>query len=74
VEEMVSVEQNLQVELKKVLFAMETKRTDFDNILQDVNKVKKYANDLQHSAARVAMNRAVEFVLIAMFGASVLNR
>jgi hypothetical protein len=35
------------VELKKVLFAMETKRTDFDNILQDVNKVKKYANDLQ---------------------------
>jgi hypothetical protein len=34
VEEMVSVEQNLQVELKKVLFAMETKRTDFDNILQ----------------------------------------
>ena len=26
---------------------METKRTDFDNILQDVNKVKKYANDLQ---------------------------
>ena len=47
VEEMVSVEQNLQVELKKVLVAMETKRTDFDNILQDVNKVKKYANDLQ---------------------------
>ena len=47
VEEMVSVEHNLQVELKKVLVAMETKRTDFDNILQDVNKVKKYANDLQ---------------------------
>jgi hypothetical protein len=35
------------VELKKVLVAMETKRTDFDNIMQDVNKVKKYANDLQ---------------------------
>jgi hypothetical protein len=27
-----------------------------------------------HNAARVAMNQAVEFVLIAMFGASVLNR
>jgi hypothetical protein len=26
---------------------METKRTDFDNIRQDVNKVKKYATDLQ---------------------------
>ena len=32
VEEMVSEEQNLQVQLKKVLVAMETKRTDFDNI------------------------------------------
>jgi hypothetical protein len=47
VEEMVLAEQNLQVELKKVLVAMETKRTDFDNIRQDVNKVKKYAIDLQ---------------------------
>jgi secreted Zn-dependent insulinase-like peptidase len=47
VEEMVSEEQNLQVQLKKVLVAMETKRTDFDNIRQDVNKVKTYANDLQ---------------------------
>ena len=47
VEEMVSQEQNLQVKLKKVLVAMETKRTDFDNIWQDVNKVKKYATDLQ---------------------------
>ena len=46
-EGMVSVEQNLQVELKKVLVAMVTKRTDFDNILQDVNKVKKFASDLQ---------------------------
>ena len=26
---------------------METKRTDFDNIRQDVNTVKKYATDLQ---------------------------
>ena len=43
---MVSEEQNLQVQLKKVLFAMETKRADFDNIRQDVNKVKTYANDL----------------------------
>jgi secreted Zn-dependent insulinase-like peptidase len=47
VEEMVLAEQNLQVELKKVLVAIETKRTDFDNIRQDVNKVKKYATDLQ---------------------------
>jgi selenophosphate synthetase-related protein len=35
------------VELKKVLVVMETKRTDFDNIRQDVNKIKKYASDLQ---------------------------
>jgi DNA repair exonuclease SbcCD ATPase subunit len=38
VEEMVSVEQNLQVELKKVLVVMESKRTDFDIIRQDVDK------------------------------------
>ena len=44
---MVLGDQNLQVELKKVLVAMETKRTGFDNIRQDVNKVKKYASDLQ---------------------------
>ena len=44
---MVSEEQHLQVELKKVLVAIETKRTDFDNIRQDVSKVKKYATDLQ---------------------------
>jgi hypothetical protein len=30
VEEMVSVEQNLQVQLMNVLVAMEAKRTDFD--------------------------------------------
>ena len=47
VEEMVSVEQNLQVQLMNVLVAMEAKRTDFDNIRQHVNKVKKYASDLQ---------------------------
>jgi sugar-specific transcriptional regulator TrmB len=47
VEKMVSVEQNLQAELKNVLGVMETKRTDFDNIRQDVDKVKKYASDLQ---------------------------
>ena len=47
VEEMVSAEHNLQVELKKVLVAMETKRTDFEYIREDVNKVKKDAIDLQ---------------------------
>jgi hypothetical protein len=47
VEVMVSKEQNLQVKLKKVLVVMETKRTDFDNIRQGVNKIKKYASDLQ---------------------------
>jgi hypothetical protein len=35
------------VKLKKVLVALETKRTDFDHIWQDVNKVKKFASDLQ---------------------------
>jgi hypothetical protein len=29
------------------LVAMETKRTDFEYIRQDVDKVKKYAGDLQ---------------------------
>ena len=47
VEEIVAVEQNLQVQLKNVLVSMEAKRTDFDNIRQHVNKVKKYASDLQ---------------------------
>jgi secreted Zn-dependent insulinase-like peptidase len=41
VDEMISKEQHLQVQLRKVLVAMETKRTDFDNIRQDVKKVKK---------------------------------
>jgi hypothetical protein len=44
---MVSVEQNLQVQLNNVLVSMEAKRTDFDYIRQHVNKVKKYASDLQ---------------------------
>ena len=52
VEEMVSEEQNLQVKLKKVLVIMETKRTDFDNIRQDVNKVKKYATADVHRSER----------------------
>jgi hypothetical protein len=43
---MVSEEQHVQVELKKVLVAMETKRTDFDNIRQDVNKVKKHISEI----------------------------
>ena len=47
VEEMVSVEQNLQVQLKNVLVSMEAKRSDFEDIRQHVNKVKKYASDLQ---------------------------
>jgi hypothetical protein len=47
VEEMLSAEQNLQVELKKVFVAMEAKRNDFEYIRQDVDKVKKYASDLQ---------------------------
>jgi hypothetical protein len=35
------------VELKNVLVVMATKKTDFDNIRQDVDKVKKYASDFQ---------------------------
>jgi hypothetical protein len=45
VEEVVSVEQTLQVKLKKVLVAIETKITEFDNIRQDVNKIQKYASE-----------------------------
>jgi hypothetical protein len=48
------------VELKKVLVAMETKRTDFDNIRQDVNKVKKYATDLQTFIAVNKMTSVVD--------------
>jgi hypothetical protein len=44
---MLSAEQKLQEQLKKVMVAMEIKRTYFDNIHQDVNKIKKYASDLQ---------------------------
>jgi len=47
VKEMVSVEQNLQVQLKNVLVSMEAKRTDFVHIRHHVNTVKKYAGDLQ---------------------------
>jgi DNA repair exonuclease SbcCD ATPase subunit len=47
VEEMVSVEQNLQVQLKNVLVSMEARRTDFVHIRHHVNAVKKYAGDLQ---------------------------
>ena len=60
VEEMVSVEQNLQVELKNVLVVMETKRTYFDNIRQDVNKAKKYASDLQTFIAVNEMTSVVD--------------
>ena len=59
VEEMVLVEQNLQGILKKVLVVMETKRTDFDNIRQDVNRVKKYASDLQ---TFIGVNERTRFV------------
>ena len=47
IEEMLLAEQKLQGKLKNVLIVMEIKRTYFDNIRQDVNKVKKYASDLQ---------------------------
>jgi hypothetical protein len=36
-----------QVSVKNVLVSIEAKRTDFDHIRQHVNKVKKYASDLQ---------------------------
>jgi hypothetical protein len=60
VEEMVSVEHNLQVELKNVLAVMETKRMDFDNMRQDVNKVKKYASDLQTFIGVNEMTRVLD--------------
>ena len=44
---MQSAEQSLQGQLKKVMVAMEINRTYFDDIHQDVNKIKKYASDLQ---------------------------
>jgi hypothetical protein len=51
---------SLQVELKNVLAVMETKRTDFDNMRQDVNKVKKYASDLQTFIGVNEMTRVLD--------------
>jgi hypothetical protein len=47
VEEMESEAHTLQEKLKKVLVAMEIKRTDFDNIRQDVNKIRMGRNSWQ---------------------------
>ena len=47
VEEVHSAEQSLKGQLKKVMEAMKEKRSYFDDIHQDVNKIKKYASDLQ---------------------------
>jgi polyhydroxyalkanoate synthesis regulator phasin len=60
VEEMVSVEQNLQEQLKNLLVSMGAKRTDFDHIRQHVNKVKKYASDLQTFIGVNKMTRVVD--------------
>jgi hypothetical protein len=60
VEEMVSVEQHLQVELTNVLAVLETKATDFDNMRQDVIKVKKYASDLQTFIGVNEMTRVLD--------------
>jgi hypothetical protein len=42
VEEMVSVEQTLQVQLKNVLVSMEAKRTHFDHIRQHLYRHTSY--------------------------------
>ena len=44
---MVSVKENLQVQLKNALVSMEARRTDFDKLRQHGKKGKKYASDLQ---------------------------
>jgi hypothetical protein len=49
--------------------AMEAKRTDFDHIRQHVNKVKKYASDLQtfigvNEMTSVVEGEAKKFVLL----------
>jgi hypothetical protein len=46
VEEMLSAEHRLQGQLKEVMVAMEIKRTYFDDIHQDVNKIKKYCHSV----------------------------
>ena len=70
VEEMMSLEKKLQVELKNVLIVMETKRTDFDKIRQDVNNIKKYASDLQTFIAVNEMTSVVDGEVKKQEGAS----
>ena len=60
VEEMLSAEHRLQGQLKEVMVAMEIKRTYFDDIHQDVNKIKKYASDLQAFIGVNEMTSAVD--------------
>ena len=56
----VSEEQNLQVQLNNVLVAMKTKKTDFDDIRQNVNNTMKYASDLQIVLAENDITRVVD--------------
>jgi hypothetical protein len=58
--EMLSAEQKLQGQLKKIMVAMEIKRIYFDDIHQDVNKIKKYASDLQTFIGVKEMTSVVE--------------
>jgi hypothetical protein len=56
VEEMLSAEQSLQGQLKEVMVAMDIKRTYFDDIRQDVNKIKKYASVVEVKKKKGALN------------------
>jgi uncharacterized protein (UPF0335 family) len=50
----------LQGQLRKAMVAMERKRTYFDDIHQDVNKIEKYASDLQTFIGVKEMTSVVE--------------
>jgi hypothetical protein len=68
----------MERDLKYIDAAFQKIKSDITNNISEVDKQKRnFLSDISscaHSAARFAMNRAVEFVLIAMFGASVLYR
>jgi hypothetical protein len=69
VEEMQSAEHRLQGQLKEVMVAMEIKRTYFDDIRQDVNKIKKYASNLQTFIGVKEMTSVVDGVIKKQKGA-----
>jgi hypothetical protein len=69
---------HIERDLKAIDGTFEKMKSDITNNISEVDKQKRKflsdISDIRKSLNDQAMNRAVEFVLISMFGASVLNR